>query len=60
MSSSPRASNPTPAIQGAKLKMLMVFDDKPLGVLIGQPSIKSVAELRGKRIGSTVGSLKYG
>jgi len=38
----------------------MVFDDKPLGVLIGQPSIKSVAELRGKRIGSTVGSLKYG
>lgn len=55
------ASNPTAAVQGAKLKMLMVFNDKPPGMLIAQPSIKSVAELRGKRIGgSTVGSLEYG
>ena len=55
------ASNPTAAVQGAKLKILMVFNDKPPGMLIAQPSIKSVAELRGKRIGgSTVGSLEYG
>ena len=55
------ASNPTAAVQGAKLKILMVFNDKPPGMLISQPSIKSVAELRGKRIGgSTVGSLEYG
>jgi ABC-type nitrate/sulfonate/bicarbonate transport system substrate-binding protein len=55
------ASNPTAAVQGAKLKILMVFNDKPPGMLVAQPSIKSVAELRGKRIGgSTVGSLEYG
>jgi ABC-type nitrate/sulfonate/bicarbonate transport system substrate-binding protein len=55
------ASNPTAAVQGAKLKILMVFNDKPPGMLIAQPGIKSVAELRGKRIGgSTVGSLEYG
>jgi ABC-type nitrate/sulfonate/bicarbonate transport system substrate-binding protein len=55
------ASNPTAAVQGAKLKILMVFNDKPPGMLIAQPSIKSVADLRGKRIGgSTVGSLEYG
>ena len=53
------ASNPTAAVQGAKLKILMVFNDKPPGMLIAQPAIKSVAELRGKRIGgSTVGSLE--
>jgi ABC-type nitrate/sulfonate/bicarbonate transport system substrate-binding protein len=55
------ASNPTAAVQGAKLKILMVFNDKPPGMLMAQPGIKSVAELRGKRIGgSTVGSLEYG
>ncbi|HKY08230.1 MAG TPA: ABC transporter substrate-binding protein, partial [Candidatus Binatia bacterium] len=55
------ASNPTAAVQGAKLKILMVFNDKPPGMLISQPGIKSVADLRGKRLGgSTVGSLEYG
>ncbi|HEV8721000.1 MAG TPA: ABC transporter substrate-binding protein [Candidatus Binatia bacterium] len=55
------ASNPTAAVQGAKLKILMVFNDKPPGILAAQPGIKSVAELRGKRVGgSTVGSLEYG
>jgi NitT/TauT family transport system substrate-binding protein len=55
------ASNPTAAVQGAKLKILMVFNDKPPGILAAQPGIKSVAELRGKRMGgSTVGSLEYG
>jgi ABC-type nitrate/sulfonate/bicarbonate transport system substrate-binding protein len=55
------ASNPTAAVQGAKLKILMVFNDKPPGMLIAQPGIKSVGELRGKRLGgSTVGSLEYG
>jgi NitT/TauT family transport system substrate-binding protein len=55
------ASNPTAAVQGAKLKMLMVFNEKPHSALFAQPGIKSVAELRSKRIGgSTVGSLEYG
>jgi NitT/TauT family transport system substrate-binding protein len=55
------ASNPTAAVQGAKLKILMVFNDKPPGILVAQPGIKSVAGLRGKRVGgSTVGSLEYG
>jgi ABC-type nitrate/sulfonate/bicarbonate transport system substrate-binding protein len=55
------ASNPTAAVQGARLKMLMVFNDKPPGILAAQPGIKSVSELRGKKIGgSTVGSLEYG
>src|SRR2546428_5208573 len=55
------ASNPTAAVQGAKLKILMVFNDKPPGILVAQPGIRSVAELRGKRVGgSTVGSLEYG
>ena len=55
------ASNPTAAVQGAKLKMLMVFNDKPPGILAAQPGIKSVTELRGKKVGgSTVGSLDYG
>jgi NMT1/THI5 like len=55
------ASNPTAAVQGAKLKMLMVFNEKPHSALFTQPGIKSVAELRGKKIGgSTVGSLEYG
>ena len=46
------ASNPTAAVQGAKLKILMVFNDKPPGILAAQPSIKSVGELRGKRMGA--------
>src|SRR4030095_4183926 len=51
------ASNPTAAVQGAKLKILLVFNDKPPGGFMAQPGIKSVAELRGKRVGgSTVGS----
>lgn len=55
------ASNPTAAVQGAKLKILMVFNDKPPGEFMAQPGFKSVAELRGKRIGgSTIGSLDYG
>ncbi len=55
------ASNPTAAVQGAKLKILMVFNDKPPGGFMAQPGIKSIAELRGKRVGgSTVGSLDYG
>jgi len=55
------ASNPTAAVQGAKLKILMVFNDKPPGEFMAQPGFKSVGELRGKRVGgSTVGSLDYG
>ena len=55
------ASNPTAAVQGAKLKILMVFNDKPPGGFMAQPGIKSMSELRGKRVGgSTVGSLDYG
>lgn len=55
------ASNPTAAIQGAKLKILMVFNDKPPGGFMAQPGIKSMAEVRGKRVGgSTIGSLDYG
>ena len=55
------ASNPTAAVQGAKLKILLVFNDKPPGGFMAQPGFKSVADLRGKRVGgSTVGSLDYG
>lgn len=55
------ASNPTAAVQGAKLKILMVFNDKPPGSFMAQPGIKSIAEVRGKRVGgSTIGSLDYG
>ena len=55
------ASNPTAAVQGAKLKILMVFNDKPPGGFMAQPAFKSVGEMRGKRVGgSTVGSLDYG
>ena len=55
------ASNPTAAVQGAKLKILMVFNDKPPGSFMAQPSFKNISELRGKRVGgSTVGSLDYG
>ncbi|MBM4299827.1 MAG: ABC transporter substrate-binding protein, partial [Deltaproteobacteria bacterium] len=47
------ASNPTAAVQGAKLKILMVFNDKPPGGFMAQPSIKSMAEVRGKRVGGS-------
>ena len=42
------ARNPTAAVQGAKLKILMVFNDKPPGGFMAQPGFKSVGELRGK------------
>lgn len=55
------ASNPTAAVQGAKLKILMVFNDKPPGTFMAQPGFKNIGELRGKRVGgSTIGSLDYG
>jgi len=55
------ASNPTAAVQGAKLKILMVFNDKPPGSFMAQPAFKNIGELRGKRVGgSTIGSLDYG
>jgi NitT/TauT family transport system substrate-binding protein len=55
------ASNPTAAVQGAKLKILMVFNDKPPGIFAAHPGFKNVSDLRGRRIGgSTVGSLDYG
>jgi len=39
----------------------MVFNDKPPGSFMAQPGIKSIAEVRGKRVGgSTIGSLDYG
>jgi ABC-type nitrate/sulfonate/bicarbonate transport system substrate-binding protein len=44
------ASNPTAAVQGAKLKILLVFNDKPPGGFMAQPGFTSVAELRGKRV----------
>ena len=37
------ASNPTAAVQGAKLKILMVFNDKPPGEFMAQPRFKSMA-----------------
>ncbi len=55
------ASNPNAAVQGARLKMLVVCNDKPTGVLVTRPGIKTVEELRGKRLGgSMIGSLEYG
>lgn len=35
------ASNPSAAVQGAKLKILMVMNDKPTGVLVVRPGIKN-------------------
>ncbi len=35
------ASNPTAAVQGAKLKILMVFNDKPPGSFMAQPALKA-------------------
>jgi ABC-type nitrate/sulfonate/bicarbonate transport system substrate-binding protein len=55
------ASNPNAAVQGAKLKILMVMNNKPTSTIFAQPGIKSVEHLRGKKLGgSTVGSLDYG
>ena len=40
------------AMQGLPFKILAVLTDKPLHSLVGRPEIKSVSELRGKRIGT--------
>jgi len=40
------------AMQGLPFKILAVLTDKPLHSLVGRPEIKSVTELRGKRIGT--------
>ncbi len=55
------ASNPNAAVKGAKLKIVYVFNDKPVMALIARPGIKAIDELRGKRLGvSTIGSLDHG
>ena len=40
------------AMQGLPFKILAVLTDKPLHSLVGRPEIKSISELRGKRIGT--------
>jgi len=40
------------AMQGLPFKILAVLTDKPLHSLVGRPEIKTIAELRGKRIGT--------
>ncbi|HEY1235872.1 MAG TPA: ABC transporter substrate-binding protein [Candidatus Binatia bacterium] len=40
------------AMQGMPFKILAVLTDKPLHSLVGRPEIKSITELRGKRIGT--------
>src|SRR5262245_32430122 len=40
------------AMQGLPFKILAVLTDKPLHSLVGRPGIKSITELRGKRIGT--------
>src|SRR6476646_3956239 len=40
------------AMQGMPFKILAVLTDKPLHSLVGRPEIKSINELRGKRIGT--------
>ena len=40
------------AMQGLPFKILAVLTDKPLHSLVGRPEIKSINELRGKRIGT--------
>jgi NitT/TauT family transport system substrate-binding protein len=55
------ASNPNAAVQGAKVKMLMIFNDKVSHVLVAQPAIKSIEALRGKKLAvSSLGSLDHG
>src|SRR5258706_735553 len=40
------------AMQGLPFKILAVLTDKPLHSILGRPEIKSIADLRGKRIGT--------
>lgn len=40
------------AMQGLPFKILAVLTDKPLHSLVGRPEIKSISELRGRRIGT--------
>jgi NitT/TauT family transport system substrate-binding protein len=40
------------AMQGMPFKILAVLTDKPLHHIVARPDIKSIAELRGKRIGA--------
>jgi len=40
------------AMQGMPFKILAVLTDKPLHSLVGRPEIKTINDLRGKRIGS--------
>ncbi len=40
------------AMQGMPFKILAVLTDKPLHSLVGRPEIKSITQLRGKRIGT--------
>ena len=40
------------AMQGLPFKILAVLTDKPLHSLVGRPDIKTIADLRGKRVGT--------
>ena len=40
------------AMQGMPFKILAVLTDKPLHSVVGRPEIKTIADLRGKRIGT--------
>jgi ABC-type nitrate/sulfonate/bicarbonate transport system substrate-binding protein len=40
------------AMQGLPFKILAVLTDKPLHSIVGRPEIKTLADLRGKRIGT--------
>ena len=51
------ASNPTAAVQGAKLKILMVFNDKPPGIFAARPGLKSVSV---RPDGLTIGAMLTG
>ena len=42
----------TAAIQGMPFKQLAVLTDKPLHHIVSRPEIKTIADLRGKRIGT--------
>lgn len=42
----------TAAMQGLPLKILAVLTDKPLHHIVARPEIKTIADLRGKRIGT--------
>lgn len=55
------ATNPNAAIRGAKLKILMVFNDKPAMIFVAQPGIEKVEQLRGKTIAvDSIGGLAHG